>query len=132
MLVRIGLDRVIGWVSPADVAAAKTLETTPEITADALKGHETERPVLDVRNEHEHAAGAIREAINIAHTRLAPRVDELPKGEPIVCHCRSGVRSAAATAFLRREGFDVTNLAGGFIAWERAGGKIERDQATSV
>ena len=132
VLVRIGLDRVIGWVSPADVAGSATLETTPEITPEKFKGHETERPVLDVRNEHEHAAGAIRGSLNIAHTRLPPRVEELPRDEPIVCHCRSGVRSAAATAYLRREGFDVTNLAGGFMAWERAGGKVERGHATSV
>ena len=132
VLVRIGLDRVIGWVSPQDAAAAETLETTPEITADAFKGHEAERPVLDVRNEHEHAESAIRGSLNIAHTRLAPRVDELPKGEPIVCHCRSGVRSAAATAYLRRKGFDVTNLAGGFVAWERAGGNVERGTPASV
>ncbi|MFG0259908.1 MAG: rhodanese-like domain-containing protein [Phycisphaerales bacterium JB041] len=132
VLVRIGLDRVVGWVSPEDVGSATTLETTPEITAEAFKGHEGERPVLDVRSEHEHAAGAIEASLNIAHTRLAPRVEELPKGEPIVCHCRSGVRSAAATAYLRREGFDVTNLAGGMMAWERVGGRTVREQPASA
>lgn len=132
VLVRIGLDRVIGWVSPEDVSGAASLETVPEITAEAFKGHESERPVLDVRNEHEHAAGSIAGSRNIAHTRLAPRVGELPKGEPIVCHCRSGVRSAAATAYLRRAGYDVTNLAGGFLAWEKIGGPVVRDAPASV
>lgn len=124
VLVRIGLDRVVGWAPPEAVAEAGGLERVPEITAEAFAGHETERFVLDVRNEHEHEAGAIEGSVNIAHTRLAPRVGELPRDEPIVCHCRSGVRSAAATSFLRRRGLDVTNLAGGYVAWELATGQV--------
>lgn len=132
-LVRIGLDRVTGYATPDTVAACRSLETTPEITAPDLAaslGSGDEGPaVLDARNEHEHAEGAIEGSINIAHTRLMPRVDELPADQPIVCHCRSGVRSAAATAFLRRRGLDVTNLAGGFIAWEKSGGPVAHPRA---
>lgn len=127
-LVRIGLDRVIGWMEAEEVDFIRGLEATPEMTVGefgAARG--TEVPtVLDCRNEHEHAEGAIAGALNIAHTRLAPRVDELPRGEPIVCHCRSGVRSGAATAYLRRHGLDVTNLAGGFMAWEESGAEVVR------
>lgn len=137
-LVRIGLDRVTGFATPEDLAANGRLERTPEISAAALKARLAEptppdaRPViLDARNEHENAEGAIEAAINIAHTRLKPRVSELPDQKPIVCHCRSGVRSAAATAFLRRQGLDVTNLEGGFLAWESAGGQVVREPAAS-
>ncbi|MGE3182062.1 MAG: rhodanese-like domain-containing protein, partial [Phycisphaerae bacterium] len=41
--------------------------------------------------------------------------------------CRSGARSARATAFLQRNGFDATNVAGGFLAWEKADGEIVRE-----
>ncbi len=129
VLVRIGLDRVIGWAQPADVVAVGSLETVPEMTAEEFKQRVGEHHVLDVRADHEHAAGSIAGARNIAHTRLAPRVEELPEGKPIMVHCRSGVRSAAAAAYLRRKGYDVTNLEGGFVAWENAGGKIERGRA---
>ncbi|MBK7406312.1 MAG: MBL fold metallo-hydrolase [Phycisphaerales bacterium] len=132
-LVRIGLDRVIGYVSAADIAGNPSLESTPEIDAAQLKqrlgrhgGADSGTFILDARNEHEHAEGAIDGALNIAHTRLGPRVAELPTDRTIVCHCRSGVRSAAATAFLRRQGLDVINLAGGFLAWESAGGRVAR------
>jgi hydroxyacylglutathione hydrolase len=132
-LVRIGLDRVVGFATPADVAGLEGLEKTPEISAAELKGRRGDAPfVLDARNEHEHAEGAMEGALNVAHTRLKPRVADLPKGRPIVCHCRSGVRSAAATAFLRREGLDVTNLAGGFLAWEQAGGEVVKPGAEAA
>ncbi len=134
VLVRIGLDRVTGFLTPADVAGAGPLERTPEISAAELRSElGAAGPfVLDARNEHEHAEGAIEGALNIAHTRLRPRLGELPRGERIVAHCRSGVRSAAATAFLRREGYDATNLAGGFIAWEQAGGDVVARGATAA
>ena len=35
--------------------------------------------------------------------------------------CRSGGRSAAVAASLRRSGFDAVNLAGGICAWAAAG-----------
>lgn len=125
-LVRIGLDRVIGFASPVDVSGVEGLERTPEISAAELKERLAgECPfILDARGEHEHAEGAMEGALNIPHTRLRPRVADLPRGRPIVAHCRSGVRSGAATAFLRREGLEVTNLAGGFLAWEQAGGGV--------
>jgi hydroxyacylglutathione hydrolase len=141
-LIRIGLDKVVGWLEAEEVEFLARLEATPEVTAAAFKaaygsesratGSDGPFTVLDARNEHEHAEGSIAGSINIAHTRLAPRVGELPKGRPIVCHCRSGVRSAAATAYLRRQGFDVTNLAGGFLAWEAAGGEVVRGEVAAA
>ncbi len=134
-LVRIGLDKVVGWAPEVAVMGVRGLEQVPEMTPGAFRqAHASGRGpmVLDARNEHEHAEGSIAGSLNIAHTRLAPRVGELPKDRPIVCHCRSGVRSAAATAYLRRFGFDVTNLAGGFLAWEAAGGEVVRGEVAAA
>ncbi len=61
--------------------------------------------------------GHIEGAINIAHTRLASRLDELPTDTSLIVHCRSGVRSARASSFLQRRGFKVANLTGGYLAW---------------
>lgn len=138
-LVRIGLDRVVGWAPAVEVAGVKGLERVPEVSAGRFKGEWEPGGsglgaalVLDARNEHEHAEGSIAGSVNIAHTRLAPRVGELPGDRPIVCHCRSGVRSAAATAYLRRLGYDVTNLAGGFVAWDEAGGEVVRGEVAGA
>lgn len=123
-LVRIGYDRVIAVVAPDSMAAASTamkLEKTPEITgveANAARGTSC---VLDVRGASEYVAGHLEEAVNVAYTRLMPNLAQLPRGQRIMVHCALGGRSAAATAMLRRMGFDAVNIAGGFEGWKKAG-----------
>ncbi|MDH3261050.1 MAG: rhodanese-like domain-containing protein [Acidimicrobiia bacterium] len=53
--------------------------------------------------------------------------EALPRDRTIILQCRSGNRSAMATASLMREaGMDnVLNLAGGIIAWHQAGLPID-------
>ena len=62
--------------------------------------------VLDVRRQAEFEAGHVPGAANVAHTRLADRLDEVPEGVLYV-HCQSGVRSAVASAMLARHGRDI-------------------------
>ena len=51
----------------------------------------------------------------------------LPRDRTVILQCRSGNRSAMATsALIRQAGMDnVVNLAGGIIAWHRAGLPID-------
>lgn len=124
-LVRIGLDRIRGWYPAAEMgafAAGGELQQLPEISADdAAAGVEQGHyHVLDVRRATEFAEGHIRGAQQIAHTRLAARLDEIPRDKPLLVHCLGGVRSARSSALLQRAGFDVTNLAGGIRAWEQS------------
>jgi len=122
-LVRIGFDRVTGWAPPQAIESlpASELQSAPEISAERMAElQESGSPsVLDVRRAVEHAAGAIPRALNIAHTRLAERMDELTPGETVYVHCRSGVRSAAACSLLLKRGFDAVNIAGGMLAWQQ-------------
>lgn len=127
-LVRIGLDKVEAVVAPdvfdAYVAAGGTVETTPEIPAtelcDSLDGPHVK--VLDVRRAAEHVIENIEHAVNVAHTRLVPRIDEVPTGDgPIYVHCAGGIRSGMAVSELRRRGFDAVNVAGGWSAMKKAG-----------
>lgn len=123
-LIRVGLDRIRGWFPAADfaalAAAGTKLTMTREIdaaTADALV-RAGRVNVLDVRRAAEFAEGRIPGATNIAHTRLAARMNETPRGKPLLVNCRSGARSARACAFLQRAGLEVLNLAGGILAWD--------------
>jgi len=131
-LVRIGLDRVSAFLPASELEAFRVaggrLEATPEVDVRELKKRQEKGDalVLDVRRAGEFSAGRLRGAKNIAHTRLAERLKELPRDRPILVHCQGGTRSAFATALLRREGFDATNVAGGFGAWEKAGFDVER------
>ena len=74
--------------------------------------------LLDVREPSEHAICHIDGAVLIPLGQLQSRVDELPKGQQIVVHCKMGGRSAKAVAFLQQAGFTkVHNLTGGVTAW---------------
>jgi len=126
-LVRIGLDRIKGWAPASEVPEASNLATINETAVDDAVGLIESRKVkvLDVRRKTEFDAGHLPGATNIAHTRLMGRMDETPKGGTLLINCRSGVRSARASAYLQRAGFDVINLKGGFLAWEKAAEPVE-------
>ena len=45
----------------------------------------------------------------------------LDKQRPVAIYCRSGRRSARAASLLTEQGYTVTNLGGGVMAWQDAG-----------
>ncbi len=77
--------------------------------------------VLDVREDHEWAAGHIDGAVHIPLGQLPTRVGELDPSAPTFVVCHLGGRSARAAEWLHAQGHDVTNVAGGMEAWEQAG-----------
>ncbi|HTW08528.1 MAG TPA: rhodanese-like domain-containing protein [Acidimicrobiales bacterium] len=86
--------------------------------------------VVDVREQFEWDAGHAPMARHIPLGSLADAVDGLPKDKHLVLVCRSGGRSARATAFLVESGFQATNLDGGMKAWAEAGLPVESDDGT--
>lgn len=72
--------------------------------------------VLDVRTPAEFGEGHIEGARNIPVHELGARIGELQRGRDVVVYCRSGGRSAAATAILRKASFRVLDL-GPMHAW---------------
>jgi hydroxyacylglutathione hydrolase len=131
-LVRIGLDRIEGWYDASAMEgyerAGHPVATVPEVTVEDAADLIDDRSVqvLDVRRATEFADGHLPHAMNIAHTRLASRLAEVPRDRRLLVNCRSGVRSALASAYLQREGYQVANLRGGMLAWEQALATVER------
>lgn len=82
--------------------------------------------VLDVREDHEWAAGHIDGAIHIPLGDLPARVGELDPVARTVVVCHVGGRSARATQWLQAQGHDAVNLAGGMDAWQDAGRPVTR------
>lgn len=125
-LVRIGLDRVSAWATPGDVDALArgggAVAALPEVGVEQAREliERGEVSVLDVRRASEFAEGRIPGAVNIAHTRLAAHLEQLPRDRTLLVNCRSGGRSGRACAFLQRDGRRVVNLAGGMLAWDAA------------
>ena len=81
--------------------------------------------LVDVRQPHEWDAGHITEATHIELAELPARAAALDRERPVVLVCRSGARSAMATAALSQAGFDAHNMAGGMLAWTDAGLTME-------
>jgi hydroxyacylglutathione hydrolase len=112
-LIRIGLDRIASYATPADLdafrAAGGELNTIPTIDYEDLERLRGagDPVVLDVRGAAEYESSHIPGAVNIAHTRLIPRLAEIPTDAPLHIHCGSGGRAGSAASFLEREGFDV-------------------------
>ena len=80
--------------------------------------------LLDVRTAAEFASGHIEGAL-LADMKsqdfLKTATAMLEKNRPVAVYCRSGKRSAAAAAKLAAEGYRVTNLRGGILAWTNLG-----------
>jgi hydroxyacylglutathione hydrolase len=132
MLIRIGLDRITGWTPPETLAAIAKSSGAALVRSEEFSVPEARRQiadgafVLDVRRATEYAEGHIAGARNIAHTRLAAHLQEIPQGRPIIVHCLGGGRSARAVSLLERAGRRAANLAGGMNAWQQAGAPVVR------
>ena len=86
---------------------------------------------LDVRKDHEFAAGHIAGAIHITLQDVPLRYQELPDDRPVIVTCQVGQRSGLATEFLRGRGIDAHNLEGGLELWQSQGLPLVVDDARS-
>lgn len=124
-LIRIGLDRIRGWVDASEIEnypdSVRDLVTLPEVDASQASAmiNDGEVQVLDVRRVTEYENGHLPGAINISHTRLASRLDEVSRDTRWLVNCHSGGRSAISASYLQRLGYQVVNLKGGHLAWQQ-------------
>ncbi len=96
---------------------------TPRQVAELLEQGAIQ--LIDVRQQHEHAAGRIDGGRLIELTALTAQADTLDPATPVVFYCRTGARSAMATDAFRRAGYDAHNMAGGLLEWHAAGLPLE-------
>lgn len=74
--------------------------------------------LLDVRNEGElKTNGRLKGAVNIPLDSLRDRMAELPKDQPIIVSCHSGLRSYIAERMLKQNGYKAKNLDGAFALY---------------
>jgi len=100
----------------------KVPEVEPESLERQLDSGDVQ--LVDVRTRGEWRAGHIRGAVNVPITEFGQRVEELEldPDRPVVAICLSAHRSIPAVRLLRRRGFsDASQLAGGMLAWRKAG-----------
>lgn len=92
-----------------------------EITIDQANKRRGSDQILDVREDFEVAEGMIPGAVHIPMGELGARLAELDPSRPVIAVCRSGNRSARIADALNEAGFTADTMAGGMVAWQRAG-----------
>jgi len=104
--------------------SSKNIENiTPE--AFSKKINETPKPqILDVRTPEEFASEHIDNAVNVDWfgNDFIVKAEKLDKSKPVFVYCKSGGRSAKASAKLNELGFkNIYQLEGGMMKWNAAG-----------
>lgn len=106
-------------VNLAGMAASNVLDGTLRLWyASELDDVASSSLVLDVRSRAEFAAGHVPGALNVPHTELRERLDEVraaADGRPVRALCGSGVRSHIAHRVLTQAGLDSASLSGGML-----------------
>lgn len=80
--------------------------------------------IIDVRSADEYAQGHLYRAINVDFQKdgfideISQKID---KDIRLAIYCKSGKRSAAASAVLADAGYKIINLKEGFLSWDAAG-----------
>lgn len=83
--------------------------------------------ILDVREDYEWEAGHVDGAIHIPLDQLPESLDSLDPDQDLAVICRTGGRSARATAWLDAQGYSAVNVNGGMGAWLEAGKPMVSD-----
>ncbi len=94
-----------------DVMTGRTTPVAPdEIPEQAL--------ILDVRQESENKHGTIPGSVNIPLGELRNHLGKLDRTRKIVTCCQVGLRGYLAERILKQNGFDASNLSGGYLTWK--------------
>ncbi len=137
-LIRIGLDDVVGYITPETLATygeaggtLATIETTDFRTAEQRQ-RAGEGRILDVRGATEYREGHLKGSTNIAHTRLYVDKDQLSTDETWMVHCQSSARAAVSAGLLDRYGYDVVFIGETFDEYRESGAQVETSTPTTA
>ena len=127
-LGRIGFDSIVGYlrdgISALETRTDLMTGTTRVTPAEAAAAMASSAPplVLDIRAPKEWQKSHIDGSVNIPLNHLLERIEEVPRGRPVLVHCAGGYRSSIAAGLLQQHGrVNLTELTGGITAWEAAG-----------
>jgi rhodanese-related sulfurtransferase len=116
-----------GFLNIVNDAKTRVREVSVAETQQRISAN-PEAKLIDVREDNEwneaHAAGAIHLGKGIIERDIETTVPD--KDTELILYCGGGYRSALATDSLQKMGYrNVFSLAGGWKAWQEAGGEIK-------
>ena len=127
-LHRIGYDRIFGYLSggiQSWVFSGRPVDSLAIDSAQVLQNWQAqgkEISLIDVRTPTEWDAGRIPGAKHIPLSDILTGKYDLDENAHHLLYCAAGYRANIAASYLQKHGYwDVRSLAGGYLAWDRAG-----------
>jgi rhodanese-related sulfurtransferase len=116
-----------GFLKLVDDSRTRIREVSVAETQERMRNNPNTR-LVDVREDKEweagHAAGAIHLGKGIIERDIEATVPD--KDTELLLYCGGGYRSALAADVLQQMGYtNVYSMAGGWKAWNEAGGEVE-------
>jgi len=102
---------------------AGDVDYTPQQVFELVQNGDLQ--LIDVRTAAEVNAGRISGGRHIELLELQGQIEAIDRDRPVIFYCRSGARSAMATAAFRGAGFDAHNMSGGLLEWVARGLPID-------
>jgi rhodanese-related sulfurtransferase len=132
-LHRIGYDNILGYLSggiQAWVYTGRPVDSLAIDSAQVLQNVQEEGgdiSLIDVRTPTEWEDGRIPGAKHIPLVDILDGKFDLDENAHHLLYCAAGYRANIAASYLQKNGYwDVRSLAGGYLAWSRAGFKTEK------
>ncbi len=122
-LIVAGFIGVLGFIIKSELSRASRKYKELGVNEAVMLLNKDNTVVLDVREDKEIQGGIIKGARHITLGQLTDKIGNVGKNkqDPVLVYCRSGSRSGHACKQLTQAGYeDVSNLAGGILAWESA------------
>lgn len=128
-LMRIGLDRIRGYITPDRIShLGLELDSVEWLSIDEFKqelGKENVQ-VVDVRGVTEYETGHVDGADNVFVGTILDNQDEISTDKDVIIHCQSGARATIAFSLLNKAGFENLKVyPGGMAEWVKEGEKVE-------
>lgn len=132
-LHRIGYDRILGYLTGGIQSWVYSGRPVDRLAVDSaqdlqnLQSGETPVSLIDVRTPSELDAGRIPGAKHIPLVDILDGKFDLDEDTHHILYCAAGYRSNIAASYLQKHGYwNVHSLAGGYLAWNRAGYATEQ------
>ncbi|MGO1488409.1 MAG: MBL fold metallo-hydrolase [Arachnia sp.] len=119
-LIRVGIDTVVGFTT--SLSGCDLVK--PTVVKPEDLGNFEHTMLLDVRNKTEYSQGHLPGAEQLSGGRALWHMDQLPREGTILTYCQTGIRNSVAAGALRREGFDVAEIEGGYANWLNKAGNV--------
>ena len=115
---------MIGTINAFAGCSKPASEVLPPVKFGELIESGAKLTLLDVRTPEEYRSGCIPGAVNfdVQSAEFLKNVEgSIPPGSKLAIYCRSGRRTVDAARILSGAGYEVSDLEGGILAWEKAG-----------